>query len=106
MSKDKAYKKWDYYRSHLKDYKSFRKHVKALSHKKNKQVIEIDVVDAQNAIWDLGTSKLYYWILKLLEEGLIYAVHFEPKPIKNMHHHANAEVYQCVIYISVTPKEQ
>lgn len=94
------------YRTHLASYKTFRKHIKALSHKKKKQTLKINVRDMSDYMWGFSARKLYYWILKLWEENLIHSIKIEQAPSTNSYHHADSETYECIIYIGITPSEK
>lgn len=96
-----AYKDWDYYREHLQTYKTFRKHIRALSRKKNEQQVCIDVREATLAIFRLDARKLYYWLLKLIEENLIYGLQIVQQPSEHGSHLTDSETYECKIIFSV-----
>ena len=98
------YENWDFYREHLGSYDAFEKHIKALNRDEpiGKVIyVNIDVFQAVNAVWTLGTAKLYYWILKLVEQGLVSEIEIRQNPIPEFSHHADAEVGQCVFYFKV-----
>ena len=79
-------------REYFFNYETFKEFVK-----KAGTPIEIDIFYVTCRFHGLNTAKLYYWVLKMIEENLIKTVNFTPNPNKWASHHSDAEVSQCIL---------